>query len=251
MQIIHIFNLTSWQWLWLIAAALLIGFSKTGIGGVSMPVIPIIAGVFGGKASTGIILPMLIVGDVFALYYYNRHGEWVNIKKLLPWTIVGLMLGIIVGNYINDKQFKAIIAVSVFICLFVLVYTEKKGESLNIPNKIWFYALIGAGAGFTSMIGNAAGPLLTIYLLSMGFKKNSFLGTNAWFFFILNIFKIPLQIFFWHNISMSTLTLTVFMIPAIAIGATIGAIVIKRIKEKSFRYIIIGMTFIAAIRLLM
>jgi uncharacterized membrane protein YfcA len=85
----------------------------------------------------------------------------------------------------------------------------------------------------------------------MGFKKNNFLGTNAWFFFIINVFKMPLQIFFWHNISMNTLILTSCVIPAIAIGAIIGAIVIKRLKEKSFRYIIIGMTFLAAIRLLM
>ncbi|MDP4089125.1 MAG: sulfite exporter TauE/SafE family protein, partial [Bacillota bacterium] len=113
----HIIDLTLWQWGWLIIAAVLIGFSKTGIGGASMPVIPIIAGVFGGKESTGIMLPMLLIGDAFALYYYNRHGEWSNIRKLLPWAFVGLFMGTIVGNYVSDREFKAFIAVSVFICL--------------------------------------------------------------------------------------------------------------------------------------
>lgn len=250
MQMFHILNLTTWQWGWLVFAALLIGFSKTGISGISMPVIPIIAAVFGGKASTGIILPMLILGDMFALYYYNRHGDWKNIRKLLPWAVVGLVLGIIVGDYINDKQFKIIIAISVFICLLILIYTEKKGENFKVPNKLWFYALMGAAAGFTSMIGNAAGPIFTVYLLAMGFKKNGFLGTNAWFFFIINVLKMPLQIFFWHNITLNSFVLSSCMLPAIAIGALTGAIVIKKLKEKSFRYIIIGMTFIAAIKLL-
>lgn len=247
----NIFHLSTVQMIWVAVAALLIGFSKTGISGMSMPVIPILAAVFGGKESTGVVLPMLIVGDIFALLYYNRHGSWKDIKRLLPWTIFGLALGILVGNYINDKQFKTFISVSVFICLFLLVYTEKKGEDFKVPSGIWFYALIGAGAGFTSMIGNAAGPLLSVYLLAMGFKKISFIGTNAWFFFILNLLKLPLQIFFWHNITLKTASVTISIIPIIAIGAFLGAKAVHKLNEKAFRYIIIVMTAAAAIRLLM
>ena len=171
MQIFHVFNLSIYQWLWVILAAFFIGFSKTGISSFMMPAIPIIAGIFGGKGSTGMILPMLIVGDVFALYYYNRHAEWNNIRKLLPWTLVGLILGVIVGNYINDKQFKVFIAISVLICLIILIYTERKGENLKVPKNAVLYALTGMLCGFTSMIGNAAGPIFSVYLLAKGFKK--------------------------------------------------------------------------------
>jgi len=250
MQIFHIFNLAQEQWFWIILAAFFIGFSKTGISSFMMPAIPIIAGVFGGKDSTGIILPMLLVGDVFALYYYNRHAKWGNIKKLLPWTLLGLILGVIVGIYINDKQFKTFIAISVLICLIILIYTEKKGEDLKVPQNVFFYALTGMLCGFTSMIGNAAGPIFSVYLLAKGFKKNDFMGTTAWFFFIINLTKVPLQIFFWHNISVNTVILTVIMVPAIAVGAIMGVIIIKRLNEKLFHLLILWVTAIAAIKLL-
>lgn len=249
MELIHSFNLTTWQWIWVIAAGFLVGFSKTGINGLMMLVIPILASVFGGKESTGIMLPMLLAGDVFAVIYYNRHAEWSNIKKLLPWSFAGLVLGIIIGSYINDKQFKMLIAISVLVCLGILVYTEKKGDNLKVPEKVWFYALMGIACGFTSMIGNAAGPIFSIYLLAMGFKKNDFMGTFSWFFLIINFTKVPLQVFFWNNITLKTILLTFGMIPAIAIGALLGAVIIKKLNEKLFRYIIIGMTAIASVKL--
>jgi uncharacterized protein len=251
MGIIQTFDLTVWQWGWVITAAFLVGFSKTGISGLTMLVIPIIATIFGGKESTGILLPMLMVGDVFAVYYYNRHAEWSNIRKLLPWALGGIALGVIVGNYINDRQFKAIIAISVIICIAILIYTEKKGDNLKVPKGAWFHALMGVASGFTTMIGNAAGPIFSIYLLTMGFKKNNYMGTASWFFLIINFSKMPLQIFFWKNISLRTAILGACMIPVITIGALLGAVVIKRLNEKPFRYIIIGMTAVAAVRLLM
>jgi len=249
-EIFHILDLSLVQWLWIIVAACCIGFSKTGISSFLMPAIPIVAAVFGGKGSTGIILPMLLVGDVFALYYYNRHAQWNNIKKLLPWTLVGLVLGVIVGNFVSDKQFKFFIAISVLICLLTLIYTEKKGENLKVPKNAFVYALTGMLCGFTSMIGNAAGPIFSVYLLAKGFKKNDFLGTTAWFFFIVNLTKVPLQILFWNNIPSSTVFLTVSMIPAIGVGAILGVVVIKRINEKLFHRLIIAVTAIAAIKLL-
>ena len=250
MGIIHMFNLSTMQWICLIISAVLVGASKTGISGFLMPVIPIIASVFGGKESTGVILPILVIGDVFAVYYYNRHAKWENIKKLLPWTIIGLLLGVIVGNFINDKQFKAVISISVLLCLVALIYTEKKGENIKVPTNKWFYAIAGIATGFTSMIGNAAGPIFSVYLLTMNFKKNDFMGTTAWFFFLVNLAKLPLQILFWHNISFKTILLSIGMVPAIALGALLGMLMIKKINEKNFRYIIIIMTFIAAVRLL-
>lgn len=250
MQMFNMFNLANEQWFWVILAAVFIGFSKTGISSFMMPAIPIIASIFGGKDSTGMVLPMLIVGDIFALYYYNRHAEWSNIRKLLPWTLVGLILGVIAGIYINDKQFKAFIAISVFICLAILIYTEKKGENLKIPQNLFLYAFTGILCGFTSMIGNAAGPIFSVYLLAKGFKKNDFMGTTAWFFFIINITKVPLQIFFWNNIPFKTLFLTISMIPAIAVGAILGVVIIKKLNERLFHFIILGVTAIAAIKLL-
>ncbi len=249
MDLLNMFHLSTLQWIWVILSAFLIGFSKTGINGFLMLVIPILADVYGGKESTGIILPMLLVGDVFAVWYYNRHTKWSNIRKLLPWTAVGLVLGLTIGNFINDAQFKTLIASIILVCLFILVYIEKKGDSLKVPKKLWLYALIGIMVGFSSMIGNAAGAIFTIYLLAMDFNKNDFLGTTAWFFLLLNLTKVPLQIFVWHNISVQGLLLACGMIPVIAIGALLGVVIIKKLNDKFFRYLVMAITAVAAIRL--
>lgn len=251
MSFFQSFDLTSLQWIWVVLAAFMVGFSKTGISGLMMLVIPILAAVFGGKASTGIILPMLLVGDVFAVKYYHRHANWHNILRVLPWTLIGLAAGVVTGNYINDAQFKMLIAISVLVCLAILVYSERKGDQIKVPEKAWVHILTGIACGFTSMIGNAAGPIFSIYLLAMGFKKNDFMGTTAWFFLLLNAIKVPMQIFFWHNVTLNSSLLVACMIPAITVGAFLGILVIKRINEKLFRYIIIAMTAVAAFKLFM
>jgi uncharacterized membrane protein YfcA len=247
---IQLLDLNWIQWVIVIITAFLIGFSKTGISGMMILAIPILASEFGGKDSTGIILPMLLVGDIFAIWYYRNNVEWRNVFKPLPWAFIGLVLGVIVGNYISDNTFVILIGIIVLLCLGILVYTEKKGQDFVVPNAAWFYILIGILSGFSSMIGNAAGSIFSVYLLALGFKKNNFMGTNAWFFFIINFIKIPLQIFVWHNIGIKSLAITGLMIPVITIGAILGFFILKKINEKYFRYLIIAMTTIAAFKLL-
>lgn len=248
-NLLQIMNLNGLQWLTIIIAALIVGFSKTAIGGVTMLVIPFLASVFGGKDSTGIMLPMLLVGDLFAIWYYRKSAEWKKVFLPLPWAILGIILGVVVGNYISDKAFLALIGIIILICLGILVYTEKKGKNVKVPEKAWFYISVGVLSGFASMIGNAAGPIFGIYLLALGFKKNNYMGTNAWFFFIVNLIKLPMQIFVWHNIGIRSVAIAAVMLPIITLGAVLGFYILKKINEKIFRYIVITMTAIAAIKL--
>jgi uncharacterized protein len=250
-NIIQMLDYTGLQWIILITTALFVGFSKTGIGGIVMLAIPLLATVFGGKDSTGILLPMLLIGDVFALWYYRKSVEWKNVFKPLPWAVVGLALGVVVGNYISDRTFVTLIGIIVLFCLGILIYTEKKGKDFQVPKDAWFYILIGILSGFSSMMGNAAGPIFSIYLLALGIKKNHFMGTNAWFFFLINLTKLPLQIFVWHNIGLRSLITAMILIPVITIGAILGYFILKKINEKYFRYIVIVMTAITAIKLLL
>ncbi|ROR31567.1 hypothetical protein EDD66_101184 [Mobilisporobacter senegalensis] len=246
-----IMNFEIIQWIWIIISAILIGFSKTGVNIVATLVIALLANILGGRDSTGIMLPMLIIGDIFAVYYYNRHAEWDKIKKLLPWVSVGLLLGAITGKLINDKQFKIFIAISIILCLLILIYMEIKKGKLKVPKNIWIFIIAGILTGFTTMIGNAAGPIFSIYLLAMGLDKNKFMGTMSWSFFIINIMKLPFQIFFWNNITPTTILVGICLIPVIAVGAILGSIFIKRINEKIFHKLILFMTAVAALRLLM
>jgi uncharacterized membrane protein YfcA len=243
-------DLTLAQWILVAAASLCVGLSKMGLSGIMTIIIPVMASIFGGKESTGILLPILLIGDIFAVAYYRQHAQWHAIKKLLLWAGIGLLIGAVVGNYVNDRQFKTIIAISVMACVGLMIWIELKGSSFAVPEKTWFFALAGILSGFTTMIGNAAGPIMSLYLVAMGYRKNNFLGTYAWFFLIINAIKVPLQVLLWHNITLGNAALAAIMIPAVALGAVLGSLIVKKINEKLFRYLVIGMTALAAVRLL-
>jgi len=223
--------------------------AKTGIAGVGMLIVPILATIFGGRPSAGILLPMLSMADVFAVSYYHRHAEWKYVLKLLPSTVVGVLVGLFVGNIVNDQQFKHMMAVIILVGLVIMIWRERKNSTTAIPHNWLFSSIAGLLGGFSTMIGNAAGPVMSIYFLSMMLPKNSFIGTGAWFFLIINLFKIPFHITVWETINLDTFTLDLAMFPAIMIGAFIGFKLVKYIPEKPYRIFIIVTTALAAIKL--
>lgn len=238
------------QWILLAVCAMLIGMSKVGVPGVSMLVVPTLALIFGGKASTGILLPMLMMADFFGVGYYHRHAEWKYLWKLLPWAFVGIGIALWVGEVVNDTWFKNIIAILVFLCIGLMLWRDrKKGQNL-FPDTWWFSALMGVLGGFATMIGNVAGPIFAIYLLAMHLPKNSFIGTGAWFFLIVNFSKFPLHIFVWKTINWNTLTLDLMLLPAIAIGAFAGIKLVQKISDKLYRTAVIIVTALSAFLLL-
>ncbi len=204
---------------------------------------------FGGKASTGILLPMLIVGDTMGLVYYREAAEKKDILVVLPWAFIGLILGLLLGNVIDDRQFKMMIAISVLIGLGVLIYFEVKGNDIYLPKGRWFYGLTGILCGFTSMIGNAAGSIFSVYLLANRVDKKKYLGITAWFFFIVNVAKVPLQMIVWNNIDSGTLLIAAMMTPVIVVGGAIGARVVKHMNETFFRRLMVVLTIVASIKL--
>ncbi len=213
-----------------------------------MLIVPILASIFGGKSSAGILLPMLSMADVFAVSYYHRHAEWKYIFKLMPATVVGVLVGVFVGNEVSDQQFKYMMAILILVGLAIMIWRERKNVQA-IPHNWLFSSIAGLLGGFSTMIGNAAGAIMSIYFLSMMLPKNSFIGTGAWFFLIINLFKIPFHVYSWGTIDVNTFTLDLAMLPAIMIGAFLGFRIVKIIPEKPYRIFIIVTTALAAIRL--
>ncbi len=244
------FDFSIIQWVVLAVCAMFVGMSKVGVPGVSMIVVPTLAFIFGGKLSTGILLPMLIMADVFGVSYYHRHAQWKHLIKLIPWALVGIGIALWVGEIVNDNQFKNIIAIVVFICIGFLLWKDKNKGKSTYPDKWWFAFSMGILGGFATMIGNVAGPIFAVYLLAMHLPKNSFIGTGAWFFLIINLSKLPLHILVWETIDFKTLTLNLFMLPAIALGALSGIWLVKKIPEKPYRIFVIVVTSISAFLLL-
>nr|WKN34231.1 sulfite exporter TauE/SafE family protein [Tunicatimonas sp. TK19036] len=238
--------LTPFEWCLIIFCAMLVGISKAGVSGAGLVVIPLLASIFGGKLSAGFLLPMLSVADILAVRYYNRHAQWSYLVKLFPWTLAGITLGVWFGDVISDQQFKVAIGIIIFICLVMMVWQDARKKRLAVPNHWWISALTGLVGGFATMIGNAAGPIMAIYLLSMHLPKNHYIGTAAWFFLIINLLKIPLHAFIWQTITLDSLTINAAMIPAIAVGAFFGFQIVRFFPERLYRAFIILSTAISA-----
>lgn len=242
-------NLSLSMWALAILCAVMIGMAKTGVSGLGTLVVPIMAFIFGGMPSSGIVLPMLIMADILGVVYYHRSTQWKVVIRLIPWALVGIFVGLLTGKNISAENFKRLIGILIIISLLVMIWLEfrKKNNVDIVPHKPWFAIPFGIIGGFSTMIGNAAGPIMSVYLLSKSLPKNVFIGTAAWFFFIINISKLPLQICGWHNITLKTLIFSSMMLPAIAFGAFLGIKVVKLIPESIYRWFILVATFISAI----
>ena len=231
-------------------SALLIGISKTGIQGIGMLTVPILAVIFGAKPSTGVILPMLCFADLIAVIYYRRIAGWRYIFKLLPAAIVGFGVAILVDKLIPPNEFKHLLGGCLLLAILLMFWFEWKSKENTLTGKWWYGPFFGLLGGFTTMIGNAAGPVMAIYLLSVKMPKYSFIGTNAWFFLVVNYLKIPIQVWAWDNINISTLTLNLIAVPFILIGGYLGIKLVKVLPEKQFRHVTMVLTCLSVLLLL-
>jgi uncharacterized membrane protein YfcA len=243
------FDLSTSQWAWVIFCALCIGLAKTGLSGLGLLVVPILASVFGPRESTGVLLPMLIMADIFAVVYYHRHADFKLILKLAPATIAGVLFAIWVGDSINDETFGILMATIIIIGLGIMIWNELRSNDAAVPHNWYFASFAGVLGGFTTMIGNAAGPVMSIYFLSLNLKKNNFIGTGAWFFLLVNLFKVPFHITVWETISMNSFVFNIKLFPIIMVGAFAGIYLVKKIPEKPYRYFIIISSGLAAFKL--
>ena len=234
-----------YDWGILFLSALFVGISKTGIQGLSLLAVPMMAVTFGAKPSTGLILPILCLADLMAVWYYRRIAEWQYVLKLLPSALVGFAVALFVDKLVPPTEFKHLMGSCLLVVLLVMFWSEN-----SLSNHWWYGPLFGLMGGFTTMIGNAAGPVMAIYLLSVKMPKYNFVGTNAWFFLVVNYLKIPIQVFAWDNITLSSLMLDACTIPFIIIGGVLGIILVKKLPEKGFRYFTTAVTCLSVLMLL-
>ncbi len=238
------------DWAMLFLSALLIGMSKTGIQGISLLAVPLMAMTFGAKPSTGLILPILCVADLLAVLYYRRVAEWKYVFRLLPAALAGFALALVVDEHVPPAEFKHLMGGCLLAVVVVMVWAEWKGRENSLSACWWYGPLFGLLGGFTTMIGNAAGPVMAIYLLSVKMPKYSFVGTNAWFFLVINYLKIPVQVLAWDNISASSLLLDACTVPVVALGGVLGILLVRKLPEKGFRYFTTAVTCVSVLMLL-
>lgn len=239
-------EITPTAWILAYGATFIVGLSKAGIKGIAVLNVTLMALAFGAKESTGMVVPLLILADILSVIYYNKYTQWKYVFKVLPWMIVGVLIGVVIGKDLPEKFFKIGMATIIIITVFMMVYWDRKKDK-NVPSHWTFAGSIGTIAGITTMVGNLAGAFSNIYFLAMRLPKNHFIGTAAWLFLIVNIIKLPFHFFVWKTISTESLTLNLILLPGILLGFFVGVRFIKFIKDAFFRKMIMVLTAVGAI----
>ncbi len=189
-------ELEFWQWVLAFLGAFLIGFSKTGVSGIGILAISIFANILPVKESVGVVLPLLVCADIVAVISYRRHAQWSYLWKLFPWTSAGVVAGFLVMDRIGNAEVGVMTGIILLTMITVHVWRTsiqktKDGQPPPVPTHFTFAMFMGIAAGFTTMISNAAGPIMVLYLLAMRLPKMEFMGTGAIYFLLMNSFKIP------------------------------------------------------------
>lgn len=246
MQLSLVTEISTSSWILAFGAAFIIGLSKAGIKGIAVLNVTFMALAFGAKESTGMVVPLLILADIFAVIHYNRYAQWSYVFKVLPWMAFGVLIGVFIGKDLPEKFFKIGMSIIILITVVMMYWWDRK-KSKTVPTHWAFASTIGTIAGITTMVGNLAGAFSNIYFLAMRLPKNHFIGTAAWLFLIVNIFKLPFHIFVWETISAESLLLNLKLLPGILIGFFVGVRFIKYIKEAFFRKMILVLTAVGAL----
>lgn len=244
-------NFESWQWAVLAAAAFLSGFSKTGIPGLGILSVAVFANVLPARAATGVVLPLLLVGDVFAVTSYRAHAQWSQLGRLLAPTAVGIGLGWLALRSASDlattRLVGTLLAVMLVVHLFRQARPQSSDEAAHAP--LWLAVTAGVFAGFATQVANAAGPVMLLYLLAMRLPKLEFLGTSAVFFLAVNLFKVPFMVQL-GLINGSSLALNLWLAPAVVAGALVGRAVAQRVNQRAFAAAALTLTAAATAKLL-
>jgi len=232
-----------------VGGAYLIGLNKAGFRGVNIVLIPFVASLLGGKTSSSVLLPLLLTGDFYALIVYRKKAELSYLRKMLPPAVAGLAAGMVIGRMVDDRVFTLLIAVFVLVCLILMVYREVFHSGWVLPDHWLAHGTGGFLGGLTTMVGNAAGPIMSAYLLALNLPKEIFIGTGAVFFLVVNLLKIPVHTLVWHSLTRDTLALSACLMPVVLLGTFTGLPLVRRVPEKPFRLIIIIAAAAGAVRL--
>lgn len=236
-------------WVLAVLAALIVGVSKAGIGGLGMLSVVVFAQLLPAKQATGVVLPLLCFGDILAVAAYRQHAKWGHLWRLFPWTILGVVAGYFTLGRVDERQARILIGLIV-LSLAVMHLVRRRMSGHETEHGAWFAPTIGVLAGFTTLVANAAGPLMMIYFLAMRLPKMDFVGTGAVFFLLLNFFKVPFMVHL-GLINSASFSLNLMLMPAVAVGLWLGRKLVLTIDQRTFENIALALSVLAGIKLLL
>ena len=238
------------EWILAVAAALGVGIGKAGLSGMGMFHVLIFAFLFGARASTGVVLPLLLVGDVAAVRTFHQHARWDYVRRMLPPACLGVVVAAWFMRDLDERLYRPVIGwVTLILSILQFARMYRPLWFSDVPHARWFAWTMGILAGAATMLANAAGPVFAIYLIAVGLPKMEFVGTSAWFFFIINLFKVPFSIAL-GLIRAQTLMLNLILAPAVLVGVLAGRWLLERIPQRLFEHMLLAFAVIAALRLI-
>jgi uncharacterized membrane protein YfcA len=244
-------NLTPWQWTLLALGAFFSGLSKTGMSGAAVLTVALFANTLPARESTGALLPLLLCGDLFGLAFFRKHASWSHLWRLCPWVALGVVGGFLALDRISGLQVQRMIGGILLAIVGLSLWRQMRPEQAasGVPHTWWFAALTGLVAGFTTMVANAAGPVMILYFLAIGLPKLAFVGTGAWFFMLVNAFKVPFSFHLGLITRQSLLIDAILLLPLIP-GALLGPVILRRLNQKAFEVMVLFLTALATLRLI-
>ncbi|MEI6874477.1 MAG: sulfite exporter TauE/SafE family protein [Spirochaetota bacterium] len=228
--------------------AFLAGISRTGIPGMGMLLVPIVAMVMPVRASTGFLLLIFVEADLIAVLFFRRRVVWSQLFRVLPWTLAGVVLGFFAMHYIDEATFKPLLG-GMIVAIVALDFLRRRAKIELVSGKWYFSAVAGVLAGVFTMMANAAGPIMTIYLLSMNLPKEEFIGTGVLFYCIINLVKLPFSIAL-GIITLGGVKVDLMLIPLIALGCLAGVQIMKRVSQRHFNSLAQTLAGLGGIKLL-
>ena len=238
------------EWILAVVAALGVGIGKAGLSGMGMFHVLVFAFLFGARASTGVVLPLLLVGDVAAVRTFHQHARWDYVRRMLPPACLGVVLAAWFMRDLDETVYRPVIGwVTLTLSILQFVRMYRPHWFGNVPHARWFAWTMGILAGAATMLANAAGPVFAVYLIAVGLPKMEFVGTSAWFFFIMNLFKVPFSIAL-GLIRGQTLMLNLILAPAVLVGVLAGRWLLVRIPQRLFEHLLLAFAVLAALRLI-
>ncbi len=221
-----------------------VGMAKTGMPGLGILSVPLMVLAIGdARQSAGWLLPILCCADLFAIYYWRRHAAAGKLFSLAPWVLVGVGLGAFTLT-LPEKNLRPLVGLIVFSMLCLYLWRRYRSGAVAPAHPVPY----GVAAGFATTVANAAGPVMSLYLLSKNLPQQEFVATGAWFFFFINLVKVPIYLS-QGLISGPSLVFGVAMVPAVLAGAVTGRWLVGRIPARIFENSVIVLTALSTILL--
>ena len=228
--------------------AFLAGISRTAMPGLGILLASLVAQVMPVRASTGFLLPILVIADLMAVVYWRRIKVWPYLLRILPWTVLGVVFGWFLMGLMDESMFKPVLGGMILVFVALDSVRRRLGIALKAERR-FFVALTGILAGAFTMMANAAGPIMTMYLMTMDLPQDDFVGINAWFFFIVNLVKVPFSAAL-GLITWDYLKIDLSLAPLIFLGALVGSFAIKKLPRKLFDMLVKTLAAVAGLKLL-